>query len=134
LNLHHIGFFANSLEEAQSFLFLEDDCFVEAIDDKEQNNYIYIARRPKDGVWLEIIVPTNSLSTVQTITKKRKYGFHHLGYQVESLEDAVTDILRRPRVIMLSGFKLYSKSFGGEIQTRFFSVNDNIIEFLEVVQ
>lgn len=131
--LHHIGYVAHSMDDVYSILPSTAGPPVELIWDTEQSNEIAIFEGAGAVKWFEVLVPTGSDSTVAAYLRKRGAGFHHLAFQVSSIEDELDSYLSKPGSIVLGGFQLRVNSFGGEIRTQFLVSNGIITELVEVL-
>jgi hypothetical protein len=132
-NIHHLGFVSNSLESSYYLLPNSVKSPVEIVQDQEQGNSIYIFQGLGGVGWYEVIVPTRTKTTVTNYLTRNGSGLHHLAFQVESIDIALKELFTKQNTVILGGYNIKIKSFGGDIRTKFIVKCGVLIELLEVL-
>jgi methylmalonyl-CoA epimerase len=122
IGIEHIGIATKSIENNSPFWdLLLRDChqFSEEVEEQKVNTKIYDTERGK----IELLEATSDNSPIARFIEKRGNGIHHICIQVESIKDAITELVdskvqmidRQPR-IGVEGYKIafvHPKSTGG---------------------
>ena len=128
--IHHIGIACNNIEDRLALFKIDVSDIQETYIDKEQNNTLYFIYLQQNNLWIEVVVPLNSKSTVWNYLKRQGIGVHHIGFLSENFDNERHILNQRNGVFELSGYSLEIKSFGGKIKTLFFTVKSMIIEYV----
>ena len=130
MKIHHIGIVVSDLDKAlKTFGFKVDD-LSETVEDPEQKNTLYFCYDEDNHLWLEFIEPWDETSTTSVFAKKFGNGIHHLGYITDDIKCAEKELRSTSGNFFLGCYRIHVKSFGGDIQTLFFSSNGIIMEFV----
>ena len=132
MKVHHIGIVIRNLPEALSVLEIEDLELSESVIDYEQNNNLHFLYLPQNDLWIELVEPLNSQSTVSTFLKRNGMALHHIGIEVKELSQIENRYKDKKGIFMLGGYKISVKSFGGDISTKFVHAKGLLLEFLQV--
>jgi len=132
--IHHIGFVCKDINDAFSAFNLSRIDITEEYDDKEQNNIIYFFYLKQNNLWMEFVVPKNKNSTVWTFAKRNNFGLHHLGIKSNSFDYERSKLNKNEGVFELKNYFLSINSFGGKINTLFFSFRGLLIEFVKNIK
>ena len=129
--IHHLGIVCSDIKDALIAFDLNEKDLTEIYDDKEQNNRLYFFYLKENNLWLEFVVPLNSDSTVKGFAKRNNFGLHHLGFASNSLKKEKSKLNKIKGVFELKSYLLEISSFGGRINTLFFSFKGLLIEFVK---
>ncbi len=89
--IEHIGIAVKDISEASKFYKDVFDCQIsEEMDVPERN--LRIAFTEISGVKLEFVMPTDNESVIAKFIDKRGEGIHHICFEVDDVEKAVTEL------------------------------------------
>lgn len=124
MKLHHIGYVVRSIESsAAGFPGLK---LVNKVFDPVQR--AELALYALDNVHLEFVQPSDPESFTWRFLEKTGGGYHHICYEVGSL-DAIVAIIRDQRMVKILG-PVPAVLFGGRQVVFAYSRNKEIVEFL----
>ena len=129
--IHHLGIVCSDINDALIAFNLKEKDITEIYEDKEQNNKLYFFYLKDNNLWLELVVPLNSDSTVLGFAKRNNFGLHHIGFSSNSLDNQRVKLNKIKGVFELKSYLLEISSFGGKINTLFFSFKGLLIEFVK---
>ena len=128
--IHHIGIACNDIEDCLQLFQIDISEIQETYIDKEQNNTLYFIYHQQNDLWIEVVVPLNSKSTVWNYLKRQGIGIHHIGFLSKNFDSERNVFNKRDGAFELFSYSLEIKSFGGKIKTLFFAVKSMIIEYV----
>ena len=130
MKIHHIGIVVSDLHRALQTFGLKMNKLSEIVKDPEQKNTLYFCYDAENHIWLEFIEPWNETSTTALFAKKFGNGIHHFGYTTNDMDRLEKEHRSIAGNFFLGRYQIHVKSFGGDIQTSFFSSNGIIMEFI----
>ena len=129
--IHHLGVVCKDINDALKAFNLSLNDITEIYHDEEQNNKIYFFYLKDNNLWLEFVVPLNKESTVWGFANRNNFGLHHLGFNSLDLQNEKLNFNQLTGVFELKNYFLKINSFGGRINTLFFSFRGLLIEFVK---
>tara|TARA_B100000900_G_C20269915_1_gene589563 strand:- start:107 stop:547 length:441 start_codon:yes stop_codon:yes gene_type:complete len=109
LNFHHFGYVCESIDlYKQQFLsFSKDNDFCLVFDDHEQNVKACFIKLT-NNILIELLEVLNpeKYSPIQSFVKKNKSGYHHICYETDDFEGAISNLKS-------NNFRLVSKTSNG---------------------
>ena len=125
MKLHHIGYVVNDISwYEQNLLFEKKE---KEIFDPVQNSIMALYTNFSNS-YIELIQPLNEESFTYNFLKKKGNGYHHLCYEVSSLEE-MKQIAMEQKLILLKG-PLPAILFNNREVWFYYSRNKHIIEFV----
>jgi methylmalonyl-CoA/ethylmalonyl-CoA epimerase len=92
--IDHIGIAVKDIKEVSEFYKDVFDCQIsEEVDVPERK--LRIAFVEISGVKLEFLMPTNKESVVAKFIEKRGEGIHHICFEVDDIEKAISELKRK---------------------------------------
>jgi len=131
MKLHHIGVASRDLQTALDSLGLDPSQILEEVKDEIQKNRLYFVKILDNDLFLEIVVPFETSSTVKNAVGAHPLNLHHLAFQTDSIEQTLAKQKSIKGNIPLKRYSLTVKSFGGKIKTVFIFAKGLLIEFVE---
>ena len=131
MKIHHIGIVCEE-NDVKNYFFLPKKKFTYL--DKKQNNKLIIGQNKNNNLWIELVIPLNSKSTVKNFLKSKGPSIHHFAYYVKDLEKIKKNLQKERGYLYVNSYKIKLNCFGGLMETVFYYNNNIFIEFLSKVK
>ena len=125
MKLHHIGYVVNDIVGYENNLLFERK--EKEIFDPVQNSHMALYKNFSDS-YIELIHPVNEESFTYNFLQKKGSGYHHLCYEVSSIEE-MKNIAREQKLILVKG-PLPAILFDNREVWFYYSRNKQIVEFV----
>ncbi|MEM0287582.1 MAG: methylmalonyl-CoA epimerase [Nitrososphaerota archaeon] len=112
--LEHIGIAVNDINSVLPF-YLERMGLTLAWEEDVPEEKVKIAMLSAGDVYIELLEPTSSESSVYKFLQKRGEGLHHIAFEVEDVDSAVTELREKEIKIVYS----HAKSIGNKRKINF---------------
>lgn len=133
MKIQHLGIVVSDVNEALASLGLNRDSISETVHDANQKNNLHFIFLEKNNLWLELVEPLESKSSVANFAKKNGMGLHHLAMSSDNLKKTEEGYSKVSGAFVLGRYSIRVNSFGGEIRTLFIAVKGLILEFVEKI-
>lgn len=125
MKLHHIGYVVRDIEQYEKNLLFEKK--VKQLFDPVQNSQMALYSNFSDS-YIELIQPLNEESFTYNFLQKHGSGYHHLCYEVASVED-LKKVVTEQKLIAVKG-PIPAILFENREVWFYFSRNKQIVEFV----
>jgi len=122
--INHIGYIVESIEVFSENLF-QYDVVSKKYDPIQKAN---LALYKYENIFVELIEPLSSESFTWRFLKESRSNYHHLCYEVASVDEAC-DIIKKSKMVKVFG-PVPAVLFDGRLVLFAFSRNKEIVEFL----
>lgn len=131
MKIQHLGIVVTNLDESLLSLGLSRDSITETVHDPNQNNNLHFIFLKENDLWLELVEPLSSNSSVANFAKKNGMGLHHLAMSSDNLIETEKAYSKLEGAFVLGRYSIHVNSFGGDIKTLFIAVKGLILEFVK---
>ncbi|GAA0085615.1 VOC family protein [Clostridium sp. CTA-7] len=128
MKIHHIGIVVDDIEKSTTiYETLGYEKTSNIVEDLIQNNKLLFLKQSNSDVVIELIQPMSEKSTVYN---KGNAGIHHFCYQVENLEEFISDF-KEKRIGKIFTNKIKAPAFANREVIFAYLKNGTIIEVIQ---
>ena len=125
---HHVGVATKSIERTSVFFMEAGYEMTQIISDPIQNVHIAFLQK-SDAPLLELVEPVDDKSPVRNILNKSGVSAYHFCYEVDNLEDCITQLRQKKFTLLLKPVEAIA--FGGRKVCFLYHKDTGLIELLE---